>query len=207
MLRSPVITWPAGLYVNYLKPSIYDINEAKGLCGIPSVTKDPSDDYTHRHNGPVSSDQEFAKSWRITSAMTNEHYTINSMGTNIMTEISKNESLFIMNTTDGSQTILEQIKRNCVLTTVVIMASVFEVVDNSKLYSSNWEIYKAQYRNMFMVTVDLGVSRKTRSASEPSIAEGYEITLSNDGTNFGEEVTILIYDEGCFSCNTSTSCV
>ncbi|CAC5411147.1 unnamed protein product [Mytilus coruscus] len=435
-----------------VKPSIYDINEAKGLCGVPSVTKDPSDDYTHRQNGPVSSDQEFAKSWRITSAMTSEQlfvdepdfakddlilnlpnnpastnnsttfctcevkassaeplddfnsiqcnlaestgfcsssqqsgnqinsystsctiskrkrrslyhssvvrrsiadaddsddvteseplvydedinstdvisqtfrngwtadiayqtcqealttaipsdvysdyvevdvenfiqscvsdievtgdksfltYTINAMATNIMTEISRNESLFIMNTTDGSQTILEQITsklciNNCSYNGICVSGQCecsngyiggdcskdtstppvnislpaeglcttttrsckktniygdflsmevwyklryFKVVDNSKLYSSNWEINKVEYRNMFMVTVDLDVSRKTRSASGLTMAEGYEITLSNDGTNFGEEVTILIYDEGCFSCNKSMTCV
>ncbi|VDI79905.1 Hypothetical predicted protein [Mytilus galloprovincialis] len=435
-----------------VKPSIYDINEAKGLCGVPSVTKDPSDDYTHRDNGPVNSDQEFAKSWRITSAMTNEQLfvdepdfitndlilnlpnnptiinnsttfctcedqagstdslddfniiqcnltestefcsssqqsgnqinsysttctiskrkrrsldhssvvrrstadtddsddvtesqplvfdedinstdvisqtfrngwtaekayqtcqealttaipsdvysdvvevdvenfiqscvsdievtgdksfltdTINAMATNIMTEISRNESLFIVNTTDGSQTILEQItsklcinncsnngicvsgqcecsneyigddcskyistppvnislpaKGLCTTTTrsckktniygdflsmeVWYKIRYFKVVENSKLYSSNWEIYKAQYRNMFMVTVDLDVSRKTRSVAGPEMAEGYEITLSNDGNNFGEEVSILIYDERCVSCNSSMICV
>lgn len=60
---------------------------------------------------------------------------------------------------------------------------------------------------MFMVTVDLDVSWKTRSASGNTMAEGYEITLSNDETNFGDEVTIIIYDDGCFSCNRSMTCV
>ncbi|CAG2249638.1 unnamed protein product [Mytilus edulis] len=451
-IKISVSRWSGFIGTVTVKPSIYDINEAKGLCGVPSVTKDPSDDYTHRYNGPVSSDQEFAKSWRITSAMTNEQLfvdepdfinddwilnlpnnppsinnsttfctcedqagstdslddfnilqcnltestefcsssqqsgnqinsysttctiskrkrrsldhssvvrrstadtddsddvtesqplvfdedinstdvisqtfrngwtaetayqtcqealttaipsdvysdvvevdvenfiqscvsdievtgdksfltdTINAMATNIMTEISRNESLFIVNTTDGSQTILEQITsklcinncsnngicvsgqcecsneyigddcskdtstppvnislpaeglcttttRSCKKTNIYgdflsmevwYKIRYFKVVDNSKLYSSNWEIYKAQYRNMFMVTVDLGVSRKTRSASGPKMAEGYEITLSNDGTNFGEEVSILIYDDGCVSCNSSMTCV
>ncbi|CAC5411168.1 unnamed protein product [Mytilus coruscus] len=451
-IKISISRWSGFIGTVTVKPSIYDINEAKGLCGVPSVTKDPSDDYTHRHNGPVSSDQEFAKSWRITSAMTNEQLfvdepdfikndlilnlpnnpasinnsttfctcedqassteslddlnsiqcnltestefcsssqqsgnqinsystsctiskrkrrsldhssvvrrstadaddnddvtesqplvfdedinstdvisqtfrngwtvdiayqtcqealttaipsdvysdfvevdvenfiqscvsdievtgdksfltdTINAMATNIMTEISRNESLFIINTTDGPQTILEQIAsklcinncsnngicvsgqcecsngyigddcsketstppvniglpaeglcttttRSCKKTNIYgdflsmevwYKIRYFKVVDNSKLYSSNWEINKAQYRNMFMVTVDLDVSRKTRSASGPTMAEGYEITLSNDGTNFGEEVTILIYDGGCFSCNKSMTCV
>ncbi|XP_052075063.1 von Willebrand factor D and EGF domain-containing protein-like [Mytilus californianus] len=451
-IKISISRWSRFIGTVTVKPSIYDINEAKGLCGVPSVTKDPSDDYTHRQNGPVSSDQEFAKSWRITSAMTNEQLfveepdfikddltlnlpnnpsstnnattfctcedqatsteslddfnivqcnltestkvcsssqqtgnqinsystsctvskrkrrsldhssvvrrstadaddsddvtesnplvydedinstdvitqtfrngwtadiayqtcqealttaipsdvysnfvevdvenfiqscvsdievtgdksflmdTINAMATNIMTEISRNESLFILNTTDGSQTILEQITSNlcrnncsnngicisgqcecsngyidddcsketstppvnislpaeglCTTTTrtcrktniygdflsmeIWYKIRYFKVVDNSKLYSSNWEINKAQYRNMFMVTVDLDVSRKTRSASGPKMAEGYEITLSNDGTNFGNKVTILIYDDGCFSCNRSMTCV
>lgn len=58
-----------------------------------------------------------------------------------------------------------------------------------------------------MVTVELSVARKTRAASGLHMAEGYEITLSNDGVNFGNEVTILIYDDGCFSCNISMTCV
>ncbi|CAG2192070.1 unnamed protein product [Mytilus edulis] len=71
-----------------------------------------------------------------------------------------------------------------------------KVVDNSQSYSSNWEVNKAEYRNMFMVTVELSVARKTRAASGLHMAEGYDITLSNDGVNFGDEVTILIYDDG-----------
>ncbi|VDI77544.1 Hypothetical predicted protein, partial [Mytilus galloprovincialis] len=71
-IKISISRWSGFIGTVTVKPSIYDINEAKGLCGVPSVTKDPSDDYTHRYNGPVSSDQEFAKSWRITSAITNE---------------------------------------------------------------------------------------------------------------------------------------
>lgn len=47
-----------------IKPSICDINRARGLCGVPSTTKDQSDDFTHRQNGPINNDQEFADSWR-----------------------------------------------------------------------------------------------------------------------------------------------
>jgi hypothetical protein len=47
-----------------VKPSIYDINEAKGLCGVPSTNKDTSDDFTHRQDGPVNDYKTFADSWR-----------------------------------------------------------------------------------------------------------------------------------------------
>lgn len=47
-----------------IKPSVKDINMAKGLCGVPSTTKDPSDDFTHRENGPIRNEQIFADSWR-----------------------------------------------------------------------------------------------------------------------------------------------
>lgn len=47
-----------------IKPSVYDIQAAKGLCGVPSKWKDSSDDFTHRNDGPISNDQLFADSWR-----------------------------------------------------------------------------------------------------------------------------------------------
>ena len=47
-----------------VKPSIYDINEARGLCGVPSTNKDRSDDFTHRQDGPVNNYKTFADSWR-----------------------------------------------------------------------------------------------------------------------------------------------
>lgn len=69
------VTLPTGTQINIrmswtfigsitIKPSYHDVNEAKGLCGIPNIIQDPSDDYTERHKGTVSSSQVFAKSWR-----------------------------------------------------------------------------------------------------------------------------------------------
>lgn len=47
-----------------IKPAVKDINTAKGLCGVPSTSKDPSDDFTHRDYGPINDVQIFADSWR-----------------------------------------------------------------------------------------------------------------------------------------------
>lgn len=47
-----------------IKPSYYDVNEAKGLCGVPNIIQDPSDDFTERDGTVISSSQVFAKSWR-----------------------------------------------------------------------------------------------------------------------------------------------
>lgn len=47
-----------------IKPSIPDLEDAKGLCGFPNTIKNPSDDYMHRTKGEVSSYKEFADSWR-----------------------------------------------------------------------------------------------------------------------------------------------
>ena len=59
----------------------------------------------------------------------------------------------------------------------------------------------AEYRNMFMVSIDLQRSRRRRSTPENKMAEGYEISLSNDGTNFGNPSNIIIYNDSCYSCN------
>lgn len=57
--------------------------------------------------------------------------------------------------------------------------------------------------NSYMVSCDLPHARQKRSTTSGIIfAEGYEISVSNDGSNFGEDVTILVYDEECFSCET-----
>ncbi|XP_071151614.1 von Willebrand factor D and EGF domain-containing protein-like, partial [Mytilus edulis] len=55
-----------------IKPSVKDINTARGLCGVPSTTKDPLDDLTHRVIGPINDEHIFADSWRITEGMVEE---------------------------------------------------------------------------------------------------------------------------------------
>jgi hypothetical protein len=69
------------------------------------------------------------------------------------------------------------------------------------------EILEAKYRNMFMVSVELPSSRRKRDTSDTALAYGYEISLSNDRQSFGESVSIIIYDENCYTCNsTSVTC-
>ena len=69
------------------------------------------------------------------------------------------------------------------------------------------EILEAKYRNMFMVSVELPSSRRKGNTSDTALAYGYEINLSNDRLSFGESVNIIIYDESCYTCNsTSVTC-
>ena len=69
------------------------------------------------------------------------------------------------------------------------------------------EILEAKYRNMFMVSVELPSSRRKRDTSDTALAYGYEISLSNDRQSFGDSVNIIIYDESCYTCNsTSVTC-
>ncbi|CAG2226669.1 unnamed protein product [Mytilus edulis] len=64
-IKFTVSTYSRFITMVSVKPSIYDINEARGLCGVPSATKDPSDDFHHREQGPITDDQKFAHSWKI----------------------------------------------------------------------------------------------------------------------------------------------
>ena len=69
------------------------------------------------------------------------------------------------------------------------------------------EVLEAKYRNMFMVSVELPSSRRKENTSDTALAYGYEINLSNDRLSFGESVNIIIYDESCYTCNsTSVTC-
>lgn len=81
--------------------------------------------------------------------------------------------------------------------------------DGSWKYTSSQHMYAAEYKNTYLVACDLPSSgRQKRSISTTVIADGFEINLSNDGTNFGEGVKIIIYDEDCYSCDIANlSCV
>ncbi|XP_052101114.1 von Willebrand factor D and EGF domain-containing protein-like isoform X2 [Mytilus californianus] len=69
-IKFTISTWSMLINSVSIKPSIFDINEAKGLCGVPSLVKDTSDDFTHRDSGSVSDERSFADSWRITAIHT-----------------------------------------------------------------------------------------------------------------------------------------
>lgn len=52
-----------------------------------------------------------------------------------------------------------------------------------------------------MVSVDLQSLRRKRSASDTAMAEGFELSFSNDGLEFGNVVNVVIYDEQRLTCN------
>lgn len=44
-------------------------------------------------------------------------------------------------------------------------------------------------------------SRRRRSADISTIANGYFISISNDGLNFTEELAVISFDTRCYNCN------
>ncbi|XP_071168616.1 uncharacterized protein [Mytilus edulis] len=93
-------------------------------------------------------------------------------------------------------------------TTVWYKKRSYKITENGTVYTSGNETATAEYRHLFMVTVPLKISRRKRSTESMHSPEGYEISLSNDGSNFGESFNMIVYDENCFTCNsTSVTCV
>lgn len=82
----------------------------------------------------------------------------------------------------------------------------FQVINDVKQSTSTPEIVKADVVSHVMVSCPLKTSskRKKRSIFDTS-AEGFDISLSNDGVNFGNNVTLIIFDEDCYSCNPTTA--
>ncbi|XP_071174260.1 von Willebrand factor D and EGF domain-containing protein-like [Mytilus edulis] len=192
--------------------------------------------------------------------------TVNAMVTSILTELVKTESLYTKKSADGSQSLLEyfasglcpnkcsdnglcksgvcscdngHVGEDCsyntssppsgislpfdgeckltiraceainvfgefVTTTVWCKRRHFQILENDLLYTQRDELVLAKYRNPFMLTLNLPASRKKRSVDNAVLSEGYDISFSYDGQNFGEETSIIIYDDLKYSCNITT---
>lgn len=55
-----------------------------------------------------------------------------------------------------------------------------------------------------MISVNLESPRRKRSTDDAVMADGFELSLSNDGKQFGNSVSIFIFDEQCFKCDTKS---
>ena len=64
------------------------------------------------------------------------------------------------------------------------------------------------YSSSFLMYCKLPESRKKRSVEFEVLATGYYISVSNNGDNYTDPLTILVYDSVCYECNaTSMTCV
>ncbi|CAG2238562.1 unnamed protein product [Mytilus edulis] len=79
----------------------------------------------------------------------------------------------------------------------------FEILENNRSYTGPPTISKAVIKHSYMVSCEFANARRKRSTSDATVfADGYEISVSNDGSNYGEVVTLIVFDEECYSCNT-----
>lgn len=82
--------------------------------------------------------------------------------------------------------------------------SLLQINTDSISYLSESDVIQANFRNMFMVSVDLMPSHRKRTTSITIMAEGYEISLSYDSKKFGQSVNIILYNESSYSCNSKS---
>lgn len=61
-----------------------------------------------------------------------------------------------------------------------------------------------KYSSAFLMYCKLPDSRKKRSADFEVVATGYRISVSNDGNNYSEPLTTLVYNSLCYECNITT---
>ncbi|CAC5415835.1 unnamed protein product [Mytilus coruscus] len=83
----------------------------------------------------------------------------------------------------------------------------FIISEEGKQISGSVNVRPAVFSYDNMISCEFPESsRKRRSTNEG--AEGYNIHLSYDQINYGDSVTVIIFDEECFACNVSTlTCV
>lgn len=61
--------------------------------------------------------------------------------------------------------------------------------------------YPGAYSSSFAMFCPLPPSRHKRSIDNDIIGSGYYISVSNNGKDFTEELTTIVYDSTCYGCN------
>lgn len=90
-------------------------------------------------------------------------------------------------------------------TTIYVKLKIYKISVLGKGMVTNIVKTTAQYRAPNLITVDLDSSSRNRKRSVSSeYGLGFDISLSYDNTNFGEDLTFIIYDDSCYSCNSTT---
>lgn len=91
-------------------------------------------------------------------------------------------------------------------TTIYVKLQQYEISIQGKGPVINTEMTTAQYRapNLISVVLPSSTRRRKRSVSSELGLE-FDISLSYDNTNFGEELTFIIYDDSCYDCNSTTT--
>ncbi|XP_076070432.1 von Willebrand factor D and EGF domain-containing protein-like isoform X1 [Mytilus galloprovincialis] len=90
--------------------------------------------------------------------------------------------------------------------------SQFSIISNDTttiLVTGDSFTYPGTYVSDFFMYCELPPSRRKRSVDSNDYLNGYNISVSNNGVDFTEELTTIIYDQECYDCNltSSISCV
>lgn len=91
-------------------------------------------------------------------------------------------------------------------TTIYVRIQQYKILIRGKGAVINTEKTTAQYRapNLISVVLPSSARRRKRSASS-EFGLGFDISLSYDNTNFGEDLKFIIYDDSCYNCNSTTT--
>lgn len=88
------------------------------------------------------------------------------------------------------------------------MLIILKIILNETVDSGITEEIPGKYFGPFYMLCPAPASRQKRSTADEGFALGYRLSVSNDGKNFTEELTILIYNTQCLYCNiTSLDCI
>lgn len=93
-------------------------------------------------------------------------------------------------------------------TTIYVKLQQYKISIHGKGAVINTEKTTAQYRapNLISVVLPSCTRRRMRAVStEYAIGLGFDISLSYDNTTFGEALKLIIYDDSCYDCNSTTT--
>ncbi|XP_062573358.1 uncharacterized protein LOC134235241, partial [Saccostrea cucullata] len=81
----------------------------------------------------------------------------------------------------------------------------FEITDSGKSAVLSTHTTIGTYIGLTIIKADFPInSRRKRSSSANVYGNGFDINLSYDGVNYGDTMTLIIYNDECFNCNAST---
>ncbi|XP_062607020.1 von Willebrand factor D and EGF domain-containing protein-like [Saccostrea cucullata] len=105
-------------------------------------------------------------------------------------------------------------KRECAKTNIYgyfleenihVKLNYFEITDSGKSAVLSTHTTVATYIGLTIIRADFPMnSRRKRSSSANVYGSGFDINLSYDGVNYGDTMTLIIYNDECYNCNAST---
>lgn len=65
----------------------------------------------------------------------------------------------------------------------------------------------AEYRapNLISIALPSSTNKKQRRSVPSEYGLGFDISLSYDDTNFGDDLMFIVYNDRCFNCNSTTA--